>query len=156
MALDKSQSQEVDLDRTDRLPIFDGAAFDDDVEDNAAPMDYAPVVPSVKPEFPRPSSVDLPSLAESVRSVEERIARQNAEFDALTRSYEKTRDAEAAAVARANELAADVAAMRALLEAEQSRSRELQHAVANRGGPARGGTLPKRGPHAARYAGGAR
>ena len=37
--------------------------------------------------------VDLPSLAESVRSVEERIARQGAEYEALSRLYEKARDA---------------------------------------------------------------
>jgi chromosome segregation ATPase len=132
MALDKSQSQEVDLDRTDRLPILDGAVFDDDVEDDAVRMDYAPVVPSLKVEFSRPSGVDLPSLAESVRSVEERIARQNAEFEALSRSYDKTRDAEAAAVARANELASDLAAMRALLESEQARSRELDHTLSEK------------------------
>ena len=41
--------------------------------------------------------VDLPSLAESVRSVEERIARQNADYEALNRSYEKARDAQLAA-----------------------------------------------------------
>ena len=40
-------------------------------------------------DFVRPLGVDLPSLAESVRSVEERIARQNAEYEALTRSYER-------------------------------------------------------------------
>ena len=81
MAVDNSQSQDVDLDRTDRLPILQGVEFEDDVEDDAVQMDYSPVVPSVKPEFPRASGVDLPSLAESVRSVEERIARQNAEFE---------------------------------------------------------------------------
>ena len=65
MSIDNSQSQEVDLDRTDRLPVLDGVVFDDDVEDDAVRMDYAPVAPSVKSDFPRPSGVDLPSLAES-------------------------------------------------------------------------------------------
>ena len=54
-------------------------------------------------DFVRPSSVDLPSLAESVRSVEERIARQNADYEALSRAYQRARDAEAAARVRAEE-----------------------------------------------------
>jgi|SRR5450631_362782 len=132
MSVDNSQSQEVDLDRTDRLPVLDGALFDDDVEDDAVRMDYAPVVPSVKSEFPRPSGVDLPSLAESVRSVEERIARQSADHEALSRSYEKARDAEAAAVSRANTLTADLAGLRGMLESEQTRSRELDKTLAEK------------------------
>src|SRR5476651_1459559 len=132
MSVDNSQSQEVDLDRTDRLPVLDGALFDDDVEDDAVRMDYAPVVPSLKTEFPRPSGVDLPSLAESVRSVEERIARQSAEYDTLNRSYEKARDGEAAAIARSHELAADLAAVRQSLEAEHARTREFGKALADK------------------------
>jgi pSer/pThr/pTyr-binding forkhead associated (FHA) protein/uncharacterized coiled-coil protein SlyX len=89
-------------------------------------MQYAP------PDFSRPSGVDLPSLAESVRSVEERIARQNAEYEALTRSYERARDAEAATVARANALAADLAAARAQLESEQARAREIEKNLADK------------------------
>ncbi len=89
---------------------------------------------SVPADFVRPSGVDLPSLAESVRSVEERIARQNAEFEALTRAYERARDAESASIARANALAVDLAAARAALESEQSRSRELDRTLADRTG----------------------
>ncbi|MGO9994115.1 MAG: FHA domain-containing protein [Steroidobacteraceae bacterium] len=132
MPIDNSQSQEVDLDRTDRLPVLAGVVFDDDVEDDAVRMDYAPVVPSVKSEFPRPSGVDLPSLAESVRSVEERIARQNADYEALCRSYEKARDAEIAAVARGHALTAELAGLRATLESEQTRSRDLDKTLAEK------------------------
>ena len=120
------------------------------------------------PDFVRPSAVDLPSLAESVRSVEERIARQNAEYEALSRAYERAREAEAAAVARANALAADLAAARAALEAEQqpgarigpgvgrAKRRRRSRALAGRGGAARVGALSKRVAHAARVARGAR
>ena len=52
-------------------------------------------------DFIRPSSIDLPSLAESVRSVEERIARQHADYESLNRSYERARDAETVALAKA-------------------------------------------------------
>src|SRR5450631_3494341 len=116
MASEPSLSPEPDLDRTDRLPILAGTLFDSDVEDDAVRMDNTAILPSASfgpasnatAEFVRPSGVDLPSLAESVRSVEERISRQNAEYEALTRSYERARDAEAATGARANALAADL------------------------------------------------
>ena len=83
-------------------------------------------------DFVRPSTVDLPSLAESVRSVEERIARQNAEFESLTRAYERSRETEAAAVARANALGSDLGAARAALESEQHRLRDMDKTLAER------------------------
>jgi chromosome segregation ATPase len=130
MAVENGQPQEMDLDKTDRLPILEGVLFDEDVADDAVRMDRA--VPSGS-SFVRPSSIDLPSLAESVRSVEERIARQNAEYEALTRSYERARDAETAATGRASTLERDLAAARAALEAECDRSRELEKSTLERG-----------------------
>jgi len=100
MANTQSHSTDQDLDKTDQLPILKGSFADFDVEDDAVRMDHTAVLPGPSAfaapaaDFVRPSSVDLPSLAESVRSVEERIARQNAEFEALSRAYERTRDAE--------------------------------------------------------------
>jgi chromosome segregation ATPase len=138
MAVENGQSQEIDLDKTDRLPILEGVLFDEDVADDAVRMDRAapsaPLLTSAPPsDFVRPSSIDLPSLAESVRSVEERIARQNAEYEALTRSHERARDAETAAVARAGALERDLAAIRAALEAEQVRSREFERSSTEKG-----------------------
>src|ERR1700736_6902151 len=112
MVPDSNESQDVDLDRTDKLPILEGASFDDDVADDAVRLDYSPAAKSVKSEFRRPSSADLPSLAESVRSVEERIARRNAEYETLTRSHEKARAAEAAGASRAASLASDLTGAR--------------------------------------------
>jgi chromosome segregation ATPase len=139
MAREQIFSTEADLERTDRLPMVEGTVVDHDVADDAVRLDYVAdvlAVPSLAtnspPEFLRSPAVDLPSLAESVRSVEERIARQNAEYEALTRSYERARDAESATVARANALAADLAAARAALEAEQARTREIDKALAER------------------------
>jgi chromosome segregation ATPase len=134
MAVDTSQSQEVDLERTDRLPILDGAQFEvaDDVADDAVRLEYSASMPSVKNDFPRPTGVDLPSLAESVRSVEERIARQNAEYESLSRSYEKAREAEMAAAARAQALVAELASLRTSLETEQNRSRDADKALAEK------------------------
>jgi chromosome segregation ATPase len=131
MAVENNQPQEIDLDRTDKLPILEGVLFDEDVTDDAVRMDRV-AVPSAS-EFVRPSAIDLPSLAESVRSVEERIARQNAEFEALTRSYERARDAEAAASARTSTMERDLTAVRAALEAEQARSREFERSSVEKG-----------------------
>ena len=121
----------MDLDKTDKLPILSGALFDEDVADDAVRMERtmpgAPLLPSGSAnDFVRAPSIDLPSLAESVRSVEERIARQNAEFEALTRSYERAREAETAALARASAMERDLAAARAALEAEGVRSRDFE------------------------------
>ncbi len=138
MANTQSHSTDLDLDKTDQLPILQGSFPDLDVEDDAVRLDYTAVLPgqpslaAAAADFVRPSSVDLPSLAESVRSVEERIARQNAEFETLSRAYERTRDAEAAAVARANALAMDLVAARSALDSEQARLREIERALAER------------------------
>ena len=130
MAGEYSHIPESDLERTDRLPILEGTQSDADVADDAVPMDQAALL--AQSEVLRPSSVDLPSLAESVRSVEKRIARQNAEFESLTRAYEIARDAEAALGQRTRELKVDLAAARAAFESEQGRARELERAVAER------------------------
>ena len=142
MAKKQSHPPEIDLDKTDQLPILKDVVFAHDVEDDAVPLDHTAVLlgppaltaTSLQSDFVRPPGVDLPSLAESVRSVEERISRQHAEFEALTRAYERTRDAEAASVARANALAADLAAARTALESELSRSRELERTLADKSG----------------------
>jgi chromosome segregation ATPase len=138
MAKKQSQSPDTDLDKTDQLPILEGVTWDHDVEDDAVRMDHTAVLPTPPvlaggaSDFVRPSTVDLPSLAESVRSVEERIARQNAEFETLTRAYERSRETEAAAVARANAMAVDLSSARAALESEQRRLRDMDKALAER------------------------
>jgi chromosome segregation ATPase len=130
------QYQEVDLDRTDQLPILEGVLIDSDVHDDAIRMDDTAPVPTVSlksaADFIRPSPVDLPSLAESVRSVEVRIERQNAEYEALSRSYERAREAESASVARATSLEKDLAESRISLEAEQTRAREIEKSLGDR------------------------
>jgi chromosome segregation ATPase len=141
MAKEHSHPPEPDLDKTDELPILKDIVFDLDVEDDAVPLDRTavlqgppPLAGSGMPDFVRPSGVDLPSLAESVRSVEERISRQQAEYESLTRAYERARDAESASSQRANALAVDLAAARTALESEQGRSRELERVAADRSG----------------------
>src|SRR5882757_2177079 len=141
MAVENGQPQEIDLDKTDKLPILEGVFFDPDVADDAVRMEHLGSAPgaslvanSAPTEFVRPSPIDLPSLAESVRSVEERIGRQTAEYDALTRSYERTLDAEAAASARANAAERDLAMVRSTLESEQIRLREMERTLTEKDG----------------------
>jgi hypothetical protein len=141
MAIDNTHSHGIDLDRTDRLPILEGVDIDDDVADDSVRLDYSasgsplgtasPAPAASHPpaaDFTRPT-VDLPSLAESVRSVEERIARQNADYEALNRLYEKARDAQLAAGTRADALASELSAVQSTLAVEQHRSREMQRAL---------------------------
>jgi FHA domain len=138
MASDKGKSKESDLDRTDRLPILEGISIDEDVEDDSVRLEYSATMPGTsmvatpQPTDYRSSTLDLPSLAESVRSVEERIARQNADYEALNRLYERARDAQLAAGTRADELAAELGTAHSALAVEQHRARELQVVLAER------------------------
>jgi chromosome segregation ATPase len=139
MAVEHGQPQEIDLDRTDKLPILEGVLFDEDVADDAVRMDRSAPAPSLlssgtQNDFVRPSPIDLPSLAESLRTVEERIARQNSEYEALTRLFERARDGESAALARAGSLEKDLAVTRTALEAEQIRAREFERSLAEKSG----------------------
>jgi predicted nucleic acid-binding Zn-ribbon protein len=135
MAIDTTQSKEIDLDRTDKLPILQGISIDEDVEDDSVRLDYTALggpasSPSTSSEFPRASALDLPSLADSVRSVEERIARQNSDYEALNRQFEKARDAQLAAGTRADTLASELAAAQAVLAVEHHRVREMERVLA--------------------------
>ena len=146
---DFKQRPEPDLDKTDRLPILQGIQIAPDVADDAVPMDHAATLPVTSsaaddPAAPRRgvsgagvnSAVDLPSLAQSVRSVEERFARQSAENDALTRAYERAREAEAALGKRVQALMGELAAARTALETEHGRSLELERLSTERGSAA--------------------
>jgi chromosome segregation ATPase len=139
MKKDISQPQEIDLDKTDRLPIIEGAFIEDDVADDAVPLDNSMTLPSGIPsgraaaDYHRPHAMDLPTLAESIRSVEERIARQHIEYETLTRSFELAREAGQASEARVAALSAELAAARSAQEAEQQRSRQLETRLAESG-----------------------
>ncbi len=131
---------EADLEKTDRLPVLQGTIVAPDVADDAVPLDHTTVLPpdsfasaaGTPPGFARAANVDLPSLAESMRSVEERIDRQHVEYERLTRDYERARDAESTLGKRVNSLAADLATARKSLEPEQARARELERVLAER------------------------
>ncbi|MGC2028721.1 MAG: hypothetical protein WA642_01740, partial [Steroidobacteraceae bacterium] len=139
MPSEYKQPPGLDLDKTDRLPILEDTQVDPDVADDAVPMDQTAVLPTgsftgggAHADFARPSGVDLPSLAQSVRSVEERITRQNAQYEALRRAFERAQEAEAALGQRAHALTAELAAARTALDSEHGRSRELERTLAER------------------------
>jgi sulfatase modifying factor 1 len=85
---------------------------------------------SVVSDFVFPSKADAASLAGSARAMQERIARQHDDYQALSLSYERIREAEAAATARAAALAAELAAARAALESEKAKTREIDQPLA--------------------------
>lgn len=157
MAIEQDHSQEFDLDKTDRLPILTADYMDPEVADEVARLDraaagmdaydttaerpalvegmvHAPTLASsnMSADFIRPSSIDLPSLAESLRSVEERIAHQQSEYEDLSRSFDRVRESEQAAKAHAGQLEADLHSVKALLDDEQTRTREQEKALAER------------------------
>ncbi len=72
------------------------------------------------------------SLSEKVHAAEERIAGQNADYEELTRAYERARDAGSAAAARAIAIEADLTAARSAVESERNRAREMGKALAER------------------------
>jgi formylglycine-generating enzyme required for sulfatase activity len=70
------------------------------------------------------------SAAENVSSIEDRIARQKADYKALNHAYERVRDAGSAASARTIALAAELATIRDALESEQEKNRAFEKALA--------------------------
>jgi formylglycine-generating enzyme len=70
----------------------------------------------------------------SVRLLEERIARQNADYETLTRLHERAQEAESSAAARATALMAELATARAALKVEQSKSQEAEKLLAANAG----------------------
>src|SRR5258708_21639254 len=137
MAVEHGKPQEIDLDKTDKLPILEGVVFDEDVADDAVRMDGSAPGPALlsggaQNDFVRPSPVDLPSLAESLRTVEDRIARQNAEYEALTRSHERAREGGSAALERANTLQTEVRTLRDSLAAREASIVQVLHSLGER------------------------
>jgi len=66
---------------------------------------------------------------EAIRSLEQQVARQLAEHEMLTRSYERLKETESAAAARVAALTAEFAAARGMLELEQGKRRDLERAL---------------------------
>ena len=106
---DNDQPEDVDLDRTDRLPILPGTRIDDDVEDDAVRLEHAPHRVT-KNDFPRASGVVLRPPAES----------------------DMARDGEAGAVARAAALTAEIVNLKAALEARDQELAQAQLRLSER------------------------
>lgn len=113
MAQEPSIGAEQDPEKTDSLPALAGAAG------SPAPQEAS---------FASGGRLDPPRLAAKMQSVEERVAREAADYALLSKKLERAQDSEAAAVSRANALAVELAAVRAAFEAE----RTLKDALAAR------------------------
>src|SRR5450631_1094549 len=84
-----------------------------------------PIAAAVEARTPQSATVS------AVSSIEDRIARQKADYKALNHAYERVRDAGSAASARTIALTAELAAIRTALEAEQDRARAADQALAD-------------------------
>jgi sulfatase modifying factor 1 len=69
---------------------------------------------------------------DNVRALQEQVARQTADYENLSRAYERTKDAQTAASERVTALAGALATATRSLEAEQNKTREYAKAVAER------------------------
>jgi predicted nucleic acid-binding Zn-ribbon protein len=103
-------SEDVDLDRTDRLPILAGTTIAEDVPDDAVPLDYGVTSPSIQSELERARG-DTDSRAQAAALAR---AQGVARAQAL---------AQAQAQAQAHTLANELAELRAALDAERTRAR---------------------------------
>ena len=121
MPLDPRVGADEDPDKTDTLPALTGAAKREESAQATKTLS-----PSAETGFVRGGRLDLPKLAAKMRSVEERVARQAADYAALTQKLERSQESETAAVARANALADELTAVRAAFETERSRNRESE------------------------------
>ena len=70
--------------------------------------------------------------AESIRGLQQQVARQLADYEVLTRSFERLKEAESTAASRAGALVLDLAALRGVLESEQTKRRDVERALAAR------------------------
>jgi formylglycine-generating enzyme required for sulfatase activity len=82
------------------------------------------------------ADVDLagaaPPHAETMRVLQEQVARQSADYETLARAFERTKDVQTAASERVTALAAGLATATRSLEAEQNKTREYGKALAER------------------------
>ena len=110
VAEDSGSFPQPELDKTDELPVLDVAAFE---------------ASHIEP-------VDSPALTESIRSVEEKIARQQAQHESLQRDLDRARAAESAAEKRADTLLGELGSIRKRLESERERAEQRDKTLEER------------------------
>jgi formylglycine-generating enzyme len=98
-------------------------------EEPPAPID-ATAANGERNEFARAAGAH--PNTDNVRALQEQIVRQNADYENLSRAYERTKDAQTAASERVTALAGALATATRSLEAEQNKTREYAKAVAER------------------------
>jgi formylglycine-generating enzyme required for sulfatase activity len=124
----------AELQDTDAAPEPSSGDGDQDesAESSDSPSKLVPTLTVIRNPG-SPAAVPNPSVsAESIRGLERQVARQLAEYEMLTRSFERLKEAESTAASRAGGLASDLAALRGVLESEQSKRRAVERALAER------------------------
>ncbi len=122
--------QEIDLDKTDELPVLDMAKL-------SAP-DFDPGMTTrldpntTTSDTDRYSRIDLPSLIESVQQAEARIAQQNAHQEILDRELKSSRDKIEESTRDILKLTGEAQALRATLAAREDSLSQAMHTVGDR------------------------
>ncbi|GEM_PF-5576843 len=107
-----------------------GAGTQESAQASDNPARSAPTLALVRASaFPVAAS-NSSAVVDGTRKLEQQVARQLAEHEMLTRSFERLKEAESTASSRAAALAADLTALRAVLESEQTQRREAERALA--------------------------
>jgi formylglycine-generating enzyme required for sulfatase activity len=104
-------------------PAGSGAGTED-------PSNSIPTLTLIRNQGSSMAGANALASSEAIHSLEQQVARQLAEHEMLTRSYERLKETESAAAARVAALSAEFAATRGMLESEQSKRRDLERALA--------------------------
>jgi chromosome segregation ATPase len=122
--------QEVDLDKTDELPVLDLGSIDSSVKDvnSTARLDLN----ATTSDTDRHPNINLPALIESVQNAEARIAQQTALQEILERELKESRDRVEESRGEILRLTGETQALRATLAAREDTLAQAMHAVGDR------------------------
>ena len=122
--------QEIDLEKTDELPVLDMAKF------AAAERDAGATVRldanATTSDTDRDARIDLPALIDSVQQAESRIAQQNAQQEILDRELKTSRDRLEEATREVLRLNGESQALHATLTARETTLAQAMHSVGDR------------------------
>ena len=149
MAIDNSQSKEVDLDRTDKLPILEGVSRSTRTSrttrcasSTSCRRASRRCRPDAQPsDFARPPGSTCPRSPRACARWRSASRGKTPTTKRCNRLYEKARDAQLAAGTRADTLASELAAAQSALAVEQHR---VARDGAGAGGEPRGGRCQPR------------
>ena len=122
--------QEVDLDKTDELPVLDMSKFPHADKEPGATARLDPN--ATTSDTDRHVRIDLPALIDSVQQAEARIAQQNAHQEILDRELKTSRERIEESTRESLRLNGETQALRATLAAREDALAQAMHTVGDR------------------------